>query len=120
MTDEPRVLDLLAEMLDSGASAEEVCHSCPELLPEVLERWREVCVARAEIDGMFPPFHSSSEVPMRHESRSLPTISGYEIEAIIGQGGMGIAFRARHLRLNRVVALKMMLAGEYAGVQERV
>jgi hypothetical protein len=32
---------------------------------------------------------------------------------------MGIVFRARHLRLNRVVALKMVLAGAYAGLRER-
>lgn len=28
---------------------------------------------------------------------------------------MGIVFRARHLRLNRLVAIRMMLAGTYAG-----
>ena len=31
---------------------------------------------------------------------------------------MGIVFQARHLKLNRLVALKMLLAGAYAGPQE--
>src|SRR5262245_13908502 len=49
---------------------------------------------------------------------ALPQIPGYEVEAILGRGGMGIVYQARHLRLNRTVALKMLLAGVYAGPQD--
>jgi serine/threonine protein kinase/WD40 repeat protein len=44
----------------------------------------------------------------------LPRVPGFDVEAEIGRGGMGVVYRARHRRLNRAVALKMILAGAAA------
>jgi tRNA A-37 threonylcarbamoyl transferase component Bud32 len=45
-------------------------------------------------------------------------VEGYEVEATLGQGGMGIVYKARQARLNRTVALKMLLPQAIAGPED--
>ncbi|HET6326718.1 MAG TPA: protein kinase [Planctomycetaceae bacterium] len=122
MIDKARIHELLETLLESDSTPEEVCAACPELLPEVRSRWRRLQTVQNQVDELFPSSAAGGDGE-RHPGvtpdSKLPQIAGYEVRAILGYGGVGMVYKARHLKLKRDIALKMLLLGAYARPHER-
>jgi serine/threonine-protein kinase len=121
MTDDPRLPQLLDELLNSDATPEQVCSACPELLPQVRARWQEMRRLQDELDVLFPTSREQNGSLLMEPAAetALPQIPGYTVEGVLGKGGVGVVYRAWHLRLHRPVALKMLLAGAHAQPTEQ-
>ncbi len=89
---------------------------CFEYEPECEQAVARLKDGGPQLDNEAPTLHYRRLTA----GRLLPgRISDCEVLAEIARGGMGVVYKARQRALNRVVALKMILAGEYADGEER-
>src|SRR5262245_57466543 len=107
----------------SGAPASALCSEC---LKRVALGEGPECAERGQTDSVNELLPESAQGKQKGAPgiRALDLDKGerwgeYELLEPIGQGAMGTVFKARHVRLNRVVALKVISQGNHASEAQR-
>ncbi len=95
-----------------GGTAKElrngICDVCAELGTLALPTTPPIVTDRTIAPGQSAPF-----------SAAQPKQFGeYELIEEIARGGMGVVYKARHQKLNRIAALKMILGGRFSSEEE--
>ena len=100
------------------------------LPPEIVRSLRAAVIAdlAADAETLDPDDHdaahaetinATSGMPLHgSRARRLPEIQNYEILEEIDRGGMGIVYKARQSRPDRLVAIKMMRMGAFSSAQD--
>ena len=106
-------------MSNDPSSASESGSSVGDIAPEAAERQDEskTVAFRKPGSAESAPTQIDSQQSFLVDPNALPQIRGYEVTEILGTGGMGAVYRARDLKLNRDVAIKMVLEGRHASPQ---
>lgn len=120
---EMRLAVLVTELADQAnqgkqVSLEEACLKNPEFETDLRELWGTIIVtgAAAKEQSQF----SSSTRELAIPQLELPCDFGeYRLEEEIGRGGMGIVYRASRFSDGELVAIKMILKGDFASDTDR-
>ncbi len=101
---------------DDFADHVEDCSVCQARLESMLDE--ESVAGRHRTTGSLPPtIRAVPESARGGDTTRLPLVPGYELLVRLGRGGMGVVYKARHRKLDRLVALEMIRA-EIAGVEQ--
>ena len=114
------VVDEFTERLNRGErpTADEYAARYPDLAADLRDVLGMLPVLRPP--GGTPPVRPGSTAPVAPRGpHRPPEVDGFAVEREVGRGGMGVVYLARQVRLNRPVALKMVLSGGHASAEER-
>jgi WD40 repeat protein/serine/threonine protein kinase len=116
---EQRVNDVIAAYLKAVQAGEK-----PDRLewlaqhPEVAGELASFFADQDQFDRLAEPLRAVLPGPADTVTIPFRQFGDYELLEEIGRGGMGVVYRARQIKLNRTVALKMIRAGELASATE--
>ena len=121
---EQEFADLLAKLMDRSADDTELdldttCAQYPEFADELRELWGTIVFAQAAGADRSNADHQESKGKPKTTLELPYDLGSYVLEEEIGRGGMGVVFRANRIADGRQVAIKMILAGDFASEIEK-
>ena len=117
------VIAAYLEAVDSGSTPDpnEIIAEHPDIGDELASYFADC----DQFEGLVEPLQAATRPPKPNPLIAAAAIgprdrsfADYELLEEIARGGMGVVYKARQISLNRIVALKMVLAGRLASPED--